>query len=302
MGGIDISLFLFIVEIMLYNLLDRLKYQGFTTISKNPLVFEKPSKIISIPGELFSALINILSYPFFSFTEIKKSGIKNGGNGIFSKIDLSPNSFITLYPCELMIWNFETGESIPRRRDMFHKIHKLMKEVKEGKTNFEKYMVLSIGDFQYLDILGNRIISPQPSIKILAFGDIYYQIAMGHITNDCVPLWIIEEIKKIRDNNDDIMLFIDLYRAYINDAYKYANAVIIDFNNVFFLKSIVNIKKGDEIFVSYGFSYWASHLAKDWYRGAEEAAIHYLVLQDPTFLDRFNHITGKKYTMEAIFM
>lgn len=172
-------------------------------------------------------IIFFKSYNFLKMnTKIKIDKSTIHGNGVFAIDTIYKNKIITCYPCHSL------------KKDNLTILNTFI--YGENEKNID-HNIFNSGEYDCTTKLNYHI-----------FGDktIYNNLSqVGHIINDSCSVEIIQEIQKLNDTYKNML-------KYCIDCYDKKNAKFIAYNNFVIVIALKDIKKGEEILINYGYSYW----------------------------------------------
>lgn len=168
--------------------------------------------------------ITLLSNKFnlYDKVELKKSNVS--GLGVFAKVDIPIGSPITFYPANCVI-NFDT----------FVKGTCMISYDEEIDEEFKNRVVNDDPEIEKMKIIVNEKYSIIANAK-----KIYSTSYLAHLVKDCVKY----------ENDDTFYLFASLLGSNCR-IYNVLNSHLV-------LVSMKDIKKGEELYCTYGVNYWKS--------------------------------------------
>jgi len=161
--------------------------------------------------------------------KVQQSSIPNAGNGLFCSRDIPAGSIVTFYPVHAMGVQFADGDTFLC-----------------GESE-EEYI-----DSEYvLSFLGNQ------AFQQLFPGSVVFFDAKSKVINPAWQAHCINDGSIIRENTGDAILH------YYRDGLARQNTVFVPFGPTTVAVTTKDVEKGQELFTSYGQSYWLNAIEQD---------------------------------------
>jgi hypothetical protein len=182
-----------------------------------------------------------------NLVEVRQSTVTGAGMGLFVKETIPAGTLVAFYPAHVVGINL--GETT--RRITLDKSGKSMEQ-----HTWEENALSGLDYIQY--VIGNRPILSNHIAKDLGVDSIFLDV---DIKRKSIPLWnahMINDGAIVLSNTEDGVL------KYYQDSRVAKNCVTIPFGPSPLLATITskNLRRGEELFTTYGCSYWLESLIK----------------------------------------
>lgn len=193
--------------------------------------------------------------------EVKESSIPEAGLGVFAKEKIKAGTILSFYPAHTLGINI--GDEYIEKVSF----DSVTGELKHESTENEDSSSSSSADQSYLiHILGNRPLMNTAIQQELGGDTIFIDVDLSQQEQPGFVSHRINDGATVTENNEEGIL------EYYRTSRRFKNCVHVPFGPSPLLATVATkkIKKGDELFTTYGCSYWLDNLLKEGGEAAEE--------------------------------
>jgi hypothetical protein len=198
---------------------------------------------------------------FLNRTRVAESTLPNAGRGLFATKDIAKGSLITCYPGDALLCEYYDDEEMNHDEEDHGQEYDEEDETEVILWGSHVNSMYRVDDDEIFD---GRDDGMPPLVSYAAsVNDVYSVIGMPSLDQDPAYLghFANDGGGHIAQENFETMGIEDMLSLYIEKSSDVANAKHVPFGGGLHLgtMAIKDIKKNQEIFVTYGTDYWMSH-------------------------------------------